>query len=322
MKSYPAASDRVYKWQFWRTLNGDRYLSAFVLSVPALAGIILFYYLPIFQAVRYSFFNYNLISGKITWLGMGNYARMLEDPVVMQSFKVTGLFFILKVPLLMASGLGLAMLVRRPGKGVAALRTVILLPVVTSMVVVTTVWGFMLHPEMGLINSILNTAGLESMDFLTSPKQALPSIVMITVWKDVGLTMIFYLAGLMGIPEEFYEAAKIDGANPWQQFRFITLPSLRGTNIFILVTSTVAAFKVFVPVYMTTQGGPMNATKVILLTIYQYAFRFNQMGYAAAISVILALILVVISMLQFLVTREKKDQKKRSAYNTRKVPLI
>jgi ABC-type sugar transport system permease subunit len=247
---------------------------------------------------------------------------MLTDKLVQKSFTVTGLFFILKVPLLMATGLGLAILVRDAWRGVGGLRTIILLPTVTSMVVVTTVWGFMYHPTSGLLNSMLTSVGLPAQDFLTSPTQALPSIVAITIWKDVGLVMLFYLAGLMGIPNTLYEAARIDGANGWQQFRHITFPSLRGTHIFVLVTSTVAAFKVFVPVFMTTQGGPLNSTKVILVSIYDYAFRFNQMGYAAAISVILALILVVISVIQFFVTRERKPPKQKTAYSSKKVSYL
>jgi ABC-type sugar transport system permease subunit len=179
----------------------------------------------------------------------------------------------------------------------------------------------MYHPTSGLFNSILNSFGLPAQDFLTSKTQALPSIVAITIWKDAGLTMLFYLAGLMGISETYYEAAKIDGANAWQQFWHITLPSLRGTTLFVLVTSTVAAFKVFVPVFMTTGGGPLNSTKVILVSIYEAAFRFNQLGYAAAISVVLALILVVVSVFQFILTRERTPERK-SPYTTDKVPLV
>jgi ABC-type sugar transport system permease subunit len=134
--------------------------------------------------------------------------------------------------------------------------------------------------------------------------------------------MLFYLAGLMGIDETLYEAARIDGANGWQQFRFITFPSLRGTHIFVLFTSTVAAFRVFIPIFLTTSGGPQNSTRVILLSIYEYAFRFNQMGYAAAISVILALILVLISILQFFFTREQEPKKEKKALGIDKVKII
>ena len=317
----PKPEDETSAWMFWRTRRGSVYFAALVLGLPAIAGIFIFYYLPIYQAVRYSFSNYNLIAGTIEWIGLDNYTRMLADASIFNSFKVTLLFFVLKVPLLMALGLGLAMLVQRAFRGVGFLRTVILLPTVTSMVVVTTVWGFMYHPTSGLFNSFLTGLGLPAQDFLTSRSQALPSIVAITIWKDAGLTMLFYLAGLMGISETYYEAARIDGANKWQQFWHITLPSLRGTTLFVLVTSTVAAFKVFVPVFMTTGGGPLNSTKVILVSIYEFAFRFNQMGYAAAISVVLALILIVVSVLQFILTRERTPAR-RTPYKRDKVPLV
>lgn len=315
------AGNDTRPWKFWRTRRGSVYFAALILGLPAMVGIIIFYYLPIYEAVRYSFSNYNLIGGTIEWIGFDNYTRMFADASIYNSFKVTLYFFLLKVPLLMALGLGLALLVQRAFRGVGFLRTVILLPTVTSMVVVTTVWGFMYHPTSGLINSFLTGLGLPAQDFLTSKTQALPSIVAITVWKDAGLTMLFYLAGLMGISETYYEAARIDGANVWQQFWHITLPSLRSTTLFVLVTSTVAAFKVFVPVFMTTGGGPLNSTNVILVAIYEAAFRFNQLGYAAAISVILALILVVVSVFQFILTRERTPARK-SPYKIDKVPLV
>lgn len=275
------------------------YFAAIILGFPAIIGIIIFYYVPIIRAVRYSFFDYNMIGDTFNWVGGDNYRQLLHDKHIFHSLKVTVYFFILKVPLLMASGLGLALLVRKARSGVGLLRTIILLPTVTSMVVVSTVWGFMYHPTNGLINSILNTVNLPAQDFLTSKTQALPSIVFLTIWKDVGLTMIFYLAGLMGIPDTYYEAAQIDGANNLQQFWYITLPLLKNTSVFVLLTSTISAFRVFTPIFLTTQGGPMDATNVIVMSIYNHAFRFNEMGYASAISVGLAIILIMISSFQF-----------------------
>jgi len=324
MDHSPLAEKKIKKAFLWKSTKGGVLKAAIILSIPALTGIFLFYYIPIIEAVRYSFHNYQLISGELTYIGLDNYTRAFQDPLFLESMRATLLFFILKVPLLMISGLGLALLVQKTGRGVGTLRTIILLPTVTSMVVVTTVWGFMYHPDLGLFNSILNSVGLPSQKFLTSPTQAMPSIVILTIWKDVGLTMLFYLAGLLGIPQEYYEAARIDGANGWQQLRFITIPALRGTNLFILVTSSISAFRVFIPIFMTTQGGPMNTTRVIMLMIYQYAFRFNQMGYAATLTVILAVLMIVISLLQFLVSRERKAAplKERSVYKTDTVPYL
>lgn len=317
-------SSRNSKFKFLRTNKAILMKSVSIMSAPAIVGMILFYYWPIFEAFRYSFLQYNLIARTSTFVGFDNFRDLLNDPLVFISFRVTFLFFLIKVPLQMASGLGLALLVRNNTKGIGLLRTIILLPTVTSMVVVTVVWGFMYHPSTGLFNSFLNAIGLPSQKFLTSPTQALPSIVVLTLWKDVGLTMLFYLAGLLGISTEFYEAAKIDGANGWQQFRFITVPALRRTHLFILVTSTISAFRVFDPVYLTTQGGPINATRVILILIYNNAFRFHRLGYASAITVVLVLILVVISGIQFYLTREKhsKPKIKRSTYKAKNVPYV
>jgi len=312
------------KPRFFTTKKWGLYSTIVFMSIPAILGIFLFYYLPIFEAFRYSFLEYTLIAGESTFIGLDNYRRLFNDPQVFISVRVTIIFFLLKVPLLMALGLGLALLVRKSSKGTALLRTIILLPTVTSMVVVTTIWGFMYHPSTGLFNSILNSLGLPSQQFLTSPTQALPSIVVMTLWKDVGLTMLFYLAGLLGIPDEYYEAARIDGANGWQQLRYITIPSLNRTNLFILVTSTVSAFRVFDPVYLTTQGGPMNSTRVIMMLVYSNAFRFGQLGYSSAITVLLVIILVVISGFQFLFLGEKgeKPKHKRTVYKPDKVPFV
>jgi ABC-type sugar transport system permease subunit len=309
---------------FWKTKRWGLYSTALIMGIPALTGIVLFYYIPVILAVRYSFYDYNLMARTMSFVAFKNYANLLNDQLFFTSIRITLLFLILKVPLQMVSGLALALLVRRSSKGTGILRTIILLPTVTSMVVVTTVWGFMYHPGIGLFNSILNTVGLPSQGFLTSATQALPSIVILTIWKDVGLTMLFYLAGLLGIPEEYYDAARIDGANSWQQLKYITLPALRDTTLFILIFSTVAAFRVFEPVYLTTQGGPLNATKVLLVLIYDYAFRFYQMGYSSAMTVIFALVLIVVGAFQFIFAREKKPKlpTRRTAYKSNRVPYI
>lgn len=317
-------SKKIFKFKFLKKKNTIIMKSVILMSVPAITGIILFYYWPIVEAFRYSFLQYNLIARTSTFIGFDNYRELINDQMVFTSFRVTFTFFLMKVPLQMALGLGLALLVKKNSMGIGLLRTIILLPTVTSMVVVTVVWGFMYHPTTGLFNSFLNAVGIPSQKFLTSPTQALPSIVALTLWKDVGLTMLFYLAGLLGISNELYEAAKIDGANGWQQLRYITIPTLRRTHLFILVTSTIAAFRVFDPVYLTTQGGPINATRVILILIYNNAFRFHRLGYASAISVVFVLVLVIIGGIQFYITRERttKPKVRRSSYKAKKVPYL
>jgi ABC-type sugar transport system permease subunit len=282
----------------------EHYKTAFLLSLPALIGLILFHYWPIYEMVRISLLDYKIFTGEFSWIGAENYGLAFEDALLFETLKTTVLFFLLKVPLQMALALALAMFMTQGGRSIGFLRTVVLLPAVTAMVVASTVWGFMFHPDNGLVNSLLLTAGLSPQPFLASAQQALPSIAFITIWKQVGLNMLFFMAGLLTIPGVYYEAAKVDGATAWQTFRNVTLPLLTPTTIFVLITSTIATFKVFVPVKVLTDGGPSGATRVIVLYIFELAFRFSRLGYAAAISVLLALILLVLSIVQMRMTRE------------------
>ena len=176
------------------------------------------------------------------------------------------------------------------------------------MVVASIVWGMMFHSDIGIVNGVLESFGLPAQGFLRDRYQALPVLASITIWKDVGLSMIFYLAGLLAIPTTYYEAARIDGAGRWEIFRYITLPLLNRTHAFVLVTSTIAAFKIFVPVEVLTDGGPSNATRVIVHYIFHLAFRFNRFSYATALSVILAILLIAISIFQLRITRDEDDE--------------
>ena len=272
----------------------EHYRSALLLSLPALIGLAIFWYLPTIQAVVLGFQDYNLMSGSQVWTGFENYRTAATDPLLWLTFLNTVIYFLMEVPLQMALALALALLVRR---GPAWLRTIILVPTVTSMVVVSVIWGLMYHPNSGLINSLLGGVGLPPQPFLISSQQAMPSIALLMIWKNVGFSMLFFLAGLVSIPGNYYEAAATDGANSRQL--------LRGTVVFLLITNTVTAFKVFTPIFLITEGGPINATRVVVLYIFENAFRFNKMGYASAISVVLALFLLVISVYSLRVSRAK-----------------
>ena len=288
-----------------RALN--QYKAALPLVLPALLFLLVFQFWPIVDALRLSFFKYNMVAGTKTWVGTDNFSHLLfHDPIFWKTVRNTFYYFILKVPLQMILALLLAIIVSQPFRGVGGVRTVILIPTITSMVVVSIVWGLMYHPNNGLFNGILQSLGLPPQKFLIDSKQAMPSLVVMTVWKDVGFNMIFFLAGLMIIPEEYYEAAKIDGANRLQSFFHITLPLLSGTTVFVLVTSMISAFKVFTPVFIMTRGGPANATRVLVLYIYENAFIYNKMGYAAALSVVLAVFLLSASLIQMSVAKRMR----------------
>jgi ABC-type sugar transport system permease subunit len=279
--------------------------SALLLSLPALVLLFLFLLLPVFETVWLSLFDYSLLGGRGGWEGLGNYVTAVQDPTLKRALWNTLELFLAKVPLQMVLGLALALIVQGPSRPNSVLRTVIMVPCVTSMVVVTTVWGLMYHPSNGLFNSFLETLGLSPQPFLTSPQQAPLSIAAMLVWKDVGFNMIFFLAGLNGVPRHYYEAARLDGANAWQLLMHITLPMIRRTLVFVLFIDTVFAFNTFTPVYLMTHGGPASATRVIVLYIFELAFRFNRFGLAATASVILGLILLIVNFAQLSLGRER-----------------
>lgn len=265
---------------------------------PTLLLVAVFQLLPIIQALFYSFQKINLMSGKRVFVGARNYLAMARDMRFLGSIATTLEYLAMRVPAQVALGFLLALLIAKPRRWTGFMRTILLLPVITSMVVVTSIMGLMMHPSNGLINSILSLFGAPALGFVTDPDQALASIAFITVWKNVGLTMLFFLAGLMAIPPSLYEAAMIDGASAMQKIRYVTIPLLAKTFSFVLMTTTINAFQVFSPVLLMTNGGPSDSTRVVVMDIYENAFVYNQMGYASAQSIILAMILIAVSVFQ------------------------
>lgn len=284
----------------YRRGSGDRGLLLAILAylVPAMVLVALFQLLPILTALVYSFQKINLMSGARTFVGFRNYANAFRDARFIGSVLKTLEYLLMRVPAQVAAGFLLALLIAVPRRWTGLMRTVILLPVITSMVVVTSIFGLMMHPSNGLFNALFQGVGLPQLGFVTDPRQALASIAFITVWKNVGLSMLFFLAGLMAIPPVLQEAARIDGASGWQRLRFITIPLLGKTFSFVILTTTINAFQVFSPVLLMTNGGPSNSTRVVVMDIYENAFVFNQMGYASAQSILLSLILIAFSLLQ------------------------
>lgn len=274
-------------------------LAAILINLlPTLLLTIVFQLIPILIAGWYSFLKVNLMAGTKQFIGLANYIKAATDPRFLHSMATTVEYFLLRVPMQVFLGFLLSLLIYQPKRWTGLLRTIILLPVVTSMVVVTSILALMMHPSNGLINSMLVMVGLPAQGFLTDPNQALFSIVLITVWKNVGMTMLFFLAGLMAISPTLYEAAQIDGATGLQKHWYVTIPMLKKTFIFVLITTTIRSFQVFGPILMTTNGGPLNSTRVVVMEIYENAFVFNQLGYASTQSVLLALFLIAISVLQ------------------------
>jgi multiple sugar transport system permease protein len=280
----------------------EAYWLAFWLLLPATLGLILFTFLPIIYAFWISLNNYQLLTGATTWLGPANYIRLAVDPVFKQSVWVAAVYTAIMVVAQVVGGLGLALLVKDHVRGIGFFRTVYFLPVVASFVVMATVWKFLVA-ETGIFNTLLLTVGLPAQPFLKSPDQALPSIAALGFWKFVGFNMLVFLGGLQAIPPDLYEAAGMDGAGRVRSFVAVTLPLLKRVMLFVVVMTTIEAFKVFTPIYVMTSGGPQESTNAVVFLVFRTAFRYYEMGYAAAMSFVLLALVMVLMWAQFRLLR-------------------
>lgn len=226
------------------------------------------------------------------------------DPVFMTSLRNNLFFSLVVIPLQTMLGLLLAILVNQQLKGRNIFRTIYFSPVVTSMVVVSIVWRFLYDLNHGMVNQFLANFAIGPVDWLGNPKVAMWSIIIMSIWQGAGMQMVLFLAGLQNIPDQLYEASSIDGAGPWQQFRFITLPSLRNTIIFIFITITIAAFQLFTQVFVMTGGGPADSTSTVMFHMVRTGFREQDLAYASTIAVVFLLIILAINFVQRRLTRE------------------
>ncbi|WP_421592769.1 carbohydrate ABC transporter permease [Shinella sp. M27] len=271
-------------------------LTGLLFVAPALVGFLVFYLLPTLRAVQISLTDWNLMRAP-KFIGLANYAKLLGDENFWHSAWVTLAYVLYNIPIQTMLGLLLAVLSDRLARAVS-LRAVIIAPYLISNVVAALVWLMMLDPILGLVNGFLEVVGIGRQGFLASPDQAMVSVAAISTWRHTGLTALLFYAGLQAIPRHLYEAARLEGAGEWTMFRRITLPLLRPVLAFVLVTSLIGSFQVFDVIAVATAGGPSNSTRVILWYIYENAFKFNKMGYASAISVVLFVTLILVTLLQ------------------------
>ena len=280
------------------------HLTAYGFLAPALVVLLVFRLWPIVEAFRVSLTDLNITSGVQHPIGAANYVRAVTaDESFRESLVVTFEYVLLRVPVQTVLGLALALLVQRPGRVVALVRGALFLPVVTSLVIASAIWSQIYHPTNGLLNSILGSVGVSPQFFLGTVSQALPAITAVTVWKEVGFTIIIFLAGLHAIPPEFYDAARTDGAEGWQLFRHITLPLLRRTMAFVVVVTTIFSFQVYTPIYIMTKGGPVDSTKVIVYYMWERAFAFLEAGYASALAMMFLVLVLAVAAVQLWLTR-------------------
>ncbi len=274
---------------------------AFLFILPSLIGFTIFYAVPAVRGVLISFTDWDLLTPARS-VGLENYVKLLKDPVFWNSLKVTVYYVLLNIPLQTVLAMIIAVMMSRLTKSII-IRAIIILPWLMPGVVVGLLWLWLLDPTIGIVNVFLREIGVGTVPFLNLPRTAMPSIAMINIWQYVGYTALLLFAGLQAIPGSVYEAAQIDGASEGQMFWKVTVPLLRPVLVFVLVTSIIGSFQIFDTVAITTKGGPVNATKVLNYYIYEQAFtRFN-MGYATAISMVLFLILIAISMIQMRLMR-------------------
>ena len=274
---------------------------ALLFILPSLIGFVVFYAIPAVRGVFISFTNWDLLTAAKP-VGLANYAKLLQDPNFWNSLKVTVYYVLLNIPIQTVLAMVIAVMMSRLTKSVI-IRAMIILPWLMPGVVVGLLWLWLLDPTIGIVNVALRTIGVGTIPFLNLPKYAMPSIAMINIWQYVGYTALLLFAGLQSIPGSVYEAASIDGASETQMFWKVTVPLLRPVLVFVLVTSIIGSFQIFDTIAITTKGGPVNATKVLNWYIYEQAFNRFNMGYAAAISMVLFLILVFISLMQMRLMR-------------------
>ena len=268
---------------------------------PALIGFTVFYLLPTIRAFYIGLTNWNLLRAP-KFLGLDNYLRLLGDQKFWGSIWVTVLYVLYNIPVQTVVGLLIAVLLKRL-TGSVAMRSIMLAPFLISNVIAAMIWFWMLDPVLGFLNFLLQAIGLGSHAFFSEESLALPTIAAINIWRHMGYAALLFYTGLQSIPEHLYEAARIEGASQWKMFTAITLPLLRPTVVFVLVTSVIGSFQIFDTIAVTTQGGPGTATRTIVWYIYQEAFSSMRMGYASAMSTVLFLGLVLVTLVQMRVLR-------------------
>lgn len=281
-----------------RKLQRSETRTAYFFLFPNIVGFILFSLLPVGATLVISLLNWDLIRSP-KFIGIDNYNKLLtDDPLFREILGNTAYYVAGVVPLSVILSLALALAMNNGLKGISLFRAIFFIPVITSSVAVAMLWRWLYNTDYGLINTGLHAIGLPYVPWLTSTKWAMPAVIIMAVWKSLGYNMVIFLAGLQGISPTLYEAAALDGASGWQRFRDITLPLLGPTTFFILIISVINSFQVFDLTFILTQGGPGIATTTIVMYIYNQAFQYFQMGYAAAIAWVLFIIIFAITVLQ------------------------
>ena len=286
----------IINWS--RSIRGRRAIAGYIFISPFILGVLFWVLIPALTAGWLVFQDWNLIRSP-RFVGLENIIRMFSDRFLWQSLKVTTIFTLISVPLGLVLSFALALLIDTKVRGIALFRTVYYMPTIVPAVANAVLWAWIFNTEFGLLNVMLRYAGLGKVNWLREPEWALPAIILMSLWVAVGGPMIIFLAGLQGIPETLYEAAKIDGAKRWAQLRHVTIPMVSPVIFFNLVIGIINSFQVFTAIYLITNGGPQNATLVYLVYLYRVGFSHLEMGYAAALSWLLFFIIMIMTFVVF-----------------------
>jgi multiple sugar transport system permease protein len=281
----------------FRSLQAREAFFGYLFILPAVLGFLIFIAGPILASLYFSLTDYKIIAAP-RWVGLANYARLLQDPIFWQSLKVTLVYAVLSLPLGLILSLSLAVLMNQKIRGISFWRTIYYLPAVIAGAAVAVLWRWILNPEFGLVNVLLKYLGIQGPSWLQDSRWALPSLVMISLWA-VGGSMVIYLSGLQGIATELYEAAEMDGATSWRRFIHVTLPMLSPVIFFNVVMGLIGAFQWFTEPFVMTRGGPSQSTLSYMLNLYNNAFQFFKMGYASAMAWVLFVLVLLLTMAVF-----------------------
>jgi len=287
-----------------------RSLAGWWFVAPALFVLATFFFIPVLAAFGMSLTDFDIYAltdlSNLRFVGLQNYWELLHDALFWKSLGNTFYFVVLGVPLSIATSLGAALLVNsKVARFRGFFRTIYFAPVITTLVAVAVVWRYIFHTRYGFFNYALGFIGIDPIDWLGDPKWAMPAIVILAVWKNFGYNMIIILAALQSIPEDLYEAARIDGASYWQQFRHVTLPSLQPVLLLVSILTIAGYFQLFAEPYVITEGGPLDSTRSVLFHMYEEGFKWWSLGRASAVAFVLFVIIFLVTLVQLRIGRRE-----------------
>lgn len=286
---------RFLHW--FKTPNGQRTITGYLFIGPFILGVLFWVLYPALMAAWLTFQKWNLIT-PATYIGLGNFQAMIADKLFWQSLRVTSIYTFFSVPLGLILAFVLALLINNKIRGIALFRTIYYLPSIMPAVASAVLWAWILNTDFGLLNAMLNYFGIPKIAWLQQPEWALPALILMSLWT-VGQAMIIFLAGLQGIDDIYYEAAKIDGAGRWDQLIHVTIPMMSSVIFFNLILGVIGSFQIFTAGYLITNGGPQNSTLFYVLYLYRNGFQFLKMGYASALSWVLFFIILIFTLVIF-----------------------